>query len=91
MVRLCTIAADHWDVIDTEYIQMNLIKLRFDRFLNVIFTWCMRQFTDEEKLKEWLYQLEEPLPGQIKKEPTASQLAIEAEGFMALNAALGGN
>ena len=61
-----------------------MIRLPPHRFLNLVFAWCVRRFSDEQKFQEWLFHLEQPLPGDEKKKPSQTDLQAESDSFMAL-------
>jgi hypothetical protein len=87
-LRLYHIAADHWPVIDAAYPSVDLIRLRAYRFLNFIYAWCL-DHVEPDKREEWIYMLNQPLPGRETK-PTESELEADAESFMAAMAQLKG-
>jgi hypothetical protein len=52
----------------------------FHRFLNCVYTWCLARI-QPEKVEQWLYQLEQPIPGREDKASDA-QLESEGDAFM---------
>lgn len=56
------------------------MKMRPDRMLNRVFTWCVERL-DPEKREEWEAMLMSPLPGI---EPSPREIEAEGENFMAL-------
>jgi hypothetical protein len=53
-----------------------------------VWAWCIDRI-DPEKLEDWIIQMNEPLPSQMrngKPQPTEAQLQAEGESFMALMA-----
>ena len=83
-LRLYSIAADNWPLIDAHYASVDLIRFPPHRFLNCVYAWCVDRI-NPDKLEEWLFMLDSPLPGR-EKEVSAVQAADEGESFMALMA-----
>lgn len=61
------------------------MALPLDRFLNAIFVWCIQRI-EPDKLNEWRFQLEKPLPGQQMTQASAEQ---DMEAFAAFAGAFG--
>jgi len=63
------------------------MRLPAYRFLNCVYAWCL-QHIHPEKVEEWLFNLNQPLPGH---EEEVSDAMAEQEGadFMALMAQQG--
>jgi hypothetical protein len=88
-VRLYAIAAGRWAELDAEYASIDMIRLPPHRFLNLVFAWCVRRFHKQEDLEQWMFQLEQPLPGDEKKKPSQTDLQAESDSFMSLMAKQG--
>lgn len=82
-VRLCLIAAERWAEIDAAYYQINLLRLRPHRFMNLVYSWCIER-VDPDSLEEWLFDLDDLLPWQ----DATSEAAVnaESESFMSMMA-----
>lgn len=87
-LRLYSIAAEHWAVIDASYPAVDLIRFRPHRFLNFIYAWCLTRIPPEE-VEEWIRVLNEPLPGKPRKKPTQTEIEDEGAGFMTALATFG--
>ena len=82
VLRLYAIAASRWAEVEARYYQVDLLDLSVRKFLNLVFAWCV-EGRDPEKIEEWLYLLEQPLPGEEKK-VSDSDLEADAKSFMDL-------
>ena len=69
--RLCGVAAARWAELDAEYArpgqELDLLDLRFDRFLNVVYTWALNRVS-YDKLEDWLSTLNSPVFNHISAE-----------------------
>lgn len=81
-LRLYLIAAERWPEVDAAYPSVDLIRFPPHRFLNFVYAWCLARI-EPDKLEEWLYLLNQPLPGQEKK-VTDAMAESEGESFMNL-------
>ena len=63
--RLSGTAAVNWVSIDGTYSGqgVNILRLPFHRFLNVIYAWCAERVSEDDR-ERWLVELETPLPDQ---------------------------
>ena len=63
-VRLALTATSNWTRIDGTYAGqgVDLLDLRFSRFLNVVESWALERMTQEDA-ERWLEELDRPLPG----------------------------
>lgn len=87
VVRLCTLAAERWALIDAAYYQTNLLRLPPHRFLNMVYAWAVER-VDPEKYDEWELELVDLLPWQDSQSAAAEEL--ESKSFMGLMALGGG-
>lgn len=87
-LRLYAIAAERWAEIDAAYSGVDILRLPIHRFLNYVYAWCVERI-NPEKLEQWQWELEQPLPGQEKK-PTEGQTEDEGQGFMDFMAGMRG-
>jgi hypothetical protein len=78
-VRLCGIAADKWALIDAAYYQINLLREKPYRFLNMVYSWCIERVAPE-KLDDWIAELHELLPWQDAQGEAGAE--IESDSFM---------
>lgn len=77
--RLSATAAGNWVLIDGTYSGqgVNILRLPFHRFLNVIYAWCSERLTQEDR-ERWLVELETPLPNQrIRNDEDEAQAEID--------------
>lgn len=83
VVRLLDIAAGRWAELDAAYYQINLLKQRPHRLLNLVYSWCIER-VEPDKLDEWIVELNDLLPWQS----VASEAAVnlESESFLAMQA-----
>lgn len=81
-LRLYVIATEHWALIDAEYASVDLIRFPPHRFLNCVWKWCIDRIPSD-KLEEWEWSMNQPLPGREKKKAPAPTEADES-GFMDL-------
>lgn len=88
-LRLYSIAAEHWPVIDAAYPSVDLIRFPAYRFLNFVYAWAVERIP-QDKLEEWIHMLNQPLPGREAK-PTEEELIEDGESFMAAMAQMKGN
>lgn len=86
-VRLCVIAAERWPEIDAAYYQIDLLRLRPHRFLNMVYAWCIER-VEHDKLDDWKMELVDLLPWQDSSSAAAADL--ESESFLAMQAKGGG-
>lgn len=77
--RLIAAAGQFWPLIDAENVQADVLSLRVDRFLNVVYAWCVVRVKEGDR-EMFEAQLDMPLDGE---EPTEEQLEDEGAGFMA--------
>lgn len=59
------------------------------RFCNLVMAWCINHFRyggedAQQKLDQWLYELDLPLPGEDVSQPTMIDEEADGESFMAL-------
>lgn len=86
-VRLCLIAAERWAELDAAYYQINLLRLRPHRFLNMVYAWCIER-VEHDKLDEWKSELVDLLPWQDSSSEAA--INMESESFLAMMGKGGG-
>lgn len=53
------------------------------RFLNFVFAWCVER-VQPDKMEEWMFNLDAPLPGDEKKAPSQEDLAADGQAFLAM-------
>ena len=82
-VRLCSIASERWAELDAAYYQINLLRQRPHRFLNLVYSWCIER-VEHDKLDDWLNELNDLLPWQDSSSEAAVNL--ESESFLAMQA-----
>ena len=88
VVRLCAIASLRWVDIDAAYYQINLLRQKPFRFLNLVLAWCRSRFHDVEELEKWEAALVDLLPWQTSASEAAAE--IESASFLAMQAKGGG-
>lgn len=81
-LRLYAIAAERWAEVDPSYPGVDLLRLPVHRFLNYVYAWCVARI-DPEKLEQWHWELNQPLPGR-ERVITDAQAEEEGQGFMDL-------
>ena len=83
VVRLCAIASERWPEIDAAYYQIDLLRLKPHRFLNLVYAWCVERVKHGE-FEKWEQELYDLLPWQ----DSTSEAAVnaESESFMAMMA-----
>lgn len=85
--RLLLVAISNWAELDGEAVLkgQDLLSLRCDRFFNVITHMVFRGVHDEDKRRELETELNRPLPGQARQEPSPEerkQINDEWSSFM---------
>lgn len=50
-LRLCVLAQDRWAEVDAAYLQADLVRLPYDRFLNAVYTFFVKSLVDPNDLK----------------------------------------
>lgn len=85
--RLLAIAEARWAEVDAAYLQVDILTLPFDRFLNAVYAWCVQQFifAPPEKREEFDTMLTAPLEteGQSKTDKYKFSDEASADSFMA--------
>lgn len=79
-LRLYAIAAERWAEIDGLCAQNGVdpIRLRPDRFCNLIYAWAVERVEDRERFD---FDLNAPMPGQVRQ-PSEAELEREGADFM---------
>jgi hypothetical protein len=65
------------------------MNLPAPRFISLVLAWCYGRI-DPQKIEEWEFMLEAPLPGDEHRVPSQAELAEENAEFMRNAAALTG-
>lgn len=86
-VRLCGVAADHWDTLCAQYYQINLLRIPTHRFLGHVYAYAIER-VEHGKMEEWIAELNELLPWQDGESEAAVQ--AESDSFYAAMMAQGG-
>lgn len=82
-MRLCAIASERWSELDAAYYQIDLLRVKPHRYLNLVYSWCIERVA-ADKLGDWKADLVDLLPWQ----DTTSEAAVnlESESFLAMQA-----
>lgn len=79
-LRLYAIGVERWAEIEARYYQEDILGFRIDKYLNLVFAWCIPK-VDPEKVEEWTVALDNPFPWE-SPDDYVSEAAAEAEGAM---------
>lgn len=87
-VRLYYIASEHWEHLEADYPQVDLMRLPVRKFLNVVMRWAMGQIEPKDR-EEWRRKMAEPFGQAVegKRQPTNAELQADRDAFMS---AMGG-
>jgi len=82
-LRLYAIGVERWAEVESHYYQEDILGFRIDKYLNLVFAWCMTQMAGAtgEKIEEWIVALDNPFPWE-SPDDYVSEAAAEAEGAM---------
>jgi len=82
-LRLYAIGVERWAEIEAAYYQETILSFRIDKYLNLIFAWCLAQMAgaEPEKIEEWIMSLDHPFPWETPGS-YVSEAEVEAEGAM---------
>lgn len=80
-MRLCSLAATFWPLIDASYYQINLLRQPPARFLGLVYAWAIER-VESDKRDEWEMELVDLLPWQSSASEAAIQM--ESESFFAM-------
>jgi len=87
VVRLCALASTRWAEIDAAYYQINLLRQKPHRFVNLVYAWAIER-VPHDKLEQWEMDLVDLLPWQDATSTAAE--TIESDSFFAMQARGGG-
>lgn len=74
IVRLCGIAAERWgDITATHLSSGSLLRMPLWKFIAVVYSWCVER-VPQDKLEEWLVELNDLLPWQDVDSEAAAEL-----------------
>lgn len=81
-VRLSAVATSNWTQIDGYYSGkgVDVLRLPFSRFLNVIYVWATSNQSQEDADK-WVAKLNLPLPGQMQTDESADDELAQLNMF----------
>ena len=83
VVRLAAVASSVWPQLEAHYYQIDLLKLRGAKLLNLVYVWYL-QTIPSDKIQEVLTELDDLLPWEDSTSAAAEE--IESASFMAMMA-----
>lgn len=66
-LRLHLIADDNWHAVEARYYQIELMRVSPRKFCSLVYAWLI-EHADEEKRQEIDKLLDEPLPGEARRQ-----------------------
>jgi hypothetical protein len=83
VVRLYSVADARYAEIEAAYYQIDLMRVRPRKFINLVYAWCVARVAHDD-YEKWHTELHDLLPWQDSN--TAAAANMEAESFLAMQA-----